>query len=86
MMVTGSHSTAKTNKGGIAANGTDIKEAVIQILSRFREGKTINEMAELLHLNRQTVSKYILVLIAMDLVEQKEVGRSKLCYLKRVKK
>jgi hypothetical protein len=61
---------------------TDVKESIMHILRAHPEGLTVVSISKLLSLNRLTVSKYIYGLIAEDVIQQRKVGPSKLCFLK----
>jgi len=64
-----------------------IEEDIVRLLEKHPEGMKINDIASNLKTPRQTVSKYIYGLRIAGLVEYREVGRSKLCFLvKRARK
>ena len=62
-------------------NGT--RDKIIELLSENRRGLSILDISRLIGNNRITVAKYIYGLVSEGLVEQREVGRAKLCYLKK---
>lgn len=66
----------------MAVNG-DLKEDILKAIAKHSDGLTINDISKSIRANRQTVSKYVLALIAGGQVEQVEVGRAKLCFLRK---
>jgi len=60
----------------------NFKERIVENLKRHPEGLTILDIAEKTGINRVTVSKYVLVLMAEGLMTQRKIGTAKLCYLK----
>lgn len=64
----------------------DPKKIILNALKKHPEGLTIQDIADITHLNRLTVSKYVYGLISEGTVLERKIGSAKLCYLKRVKK
>jgi DNA-binding transcriptional ArsR family regulator len=62
--------------------GNDFRERIIENLREHPEGLTIVSLAEGTGINRLTVSKYIMVLMAEGLILQRIIGTAKLCYLR----
>ena len=60
----------------------NFKNRIVADLKKHPEGLTIMNIAENTGINRVTVSKYVLVLVAEGMVSQREIGTAKLCYLK----
>jgi DNA-binding IclR family transcriptional regulator len=67
-------------------SANNIEEDILKLLEKHPEGMTIMHISKALNTPRQTISKYVYALISRDLVEQREVGRAKVCFLKRRKK
>ncbi|MEM5766022.1 MAG: winged helix-turn-helix transcriptional regulator [Candidatus Aenigmatarchaeota archaeon] len=63
-----------------------IEESIVKLLEKNPNGTKIVDISKSLNIPRQTVSKYVYALVARGLIEQREVGRAKLCFLKRRKK
>jgi DNA-binding IclR family transcriptional regulator len=63
-----------------------IEDDILKLLEKHPEGMTITNISKALNTPRQTVSKYVYALISRELIEQREVGRAKVCFLKRRKK
>ena len=59
-----------------------LKENIVKVLSKSASGMSINDIADDLKVSRHTIAKYILVLKEMGVIDQYEVGRAKLCFLK----
>jgi len=64
----------------------DIKEEIVKILSKHPEGMEITEISKTLRIHRHTISKYIFALSMVGILEQREVGRAKVCFLKKGKR
>jgi DNA-binding IclR family transcriptional regulator len=60
----------------------NIREKIIDILKKHPEGLTILEIADIVGMNRITVSKYIYGLISENKISQKRIGPAKLCCLR----
>jgi len=71
------------DKGELITPRNQFKEEIVRVLSRHPEGRTIYQLANALKANRQTISKYVYALTELGFVEQSEVGRAKLCFLKK---
>ncbi len=63
-------------------NGENLKKKIIEILKIHPEGLTIIDLAKIIGVHRQTVSKYILVLESSDVVYRRKLGSATLNYLK----
>jgi DNA-binding IclR family transcriptional regulator len=61
------------------------KERIAENLKKHPEGLTIMNIAENTGINRVTVSKYVLVMVAEGVLEQRSIGTAKLCHLKEKK-
>lgn len=59
------------------------KKSILTFLANRPRGSTISEVSENIGISRPTVSKYLEILRAESKVEQREVGRAKLHYLKQ---
>ena len=59
------------------------KEILIKVLTKHPDGLSIQELAKKSNLHRHTVSKYVLALKEAGLIEQKEIGRAKVCILSK---
>jgi len=56
---------------------------IVRLLEKKRDGLTINEVAELLGINRITASKYLAILEAKGRLVVRPIGKAKLYYSKR---
>ncbi|MEM5853469.1 MAG: helix-turn-helix domain-containing protein [Candidatus Aenigmatarchaeota archaeon] len=72
-------------KRSVRFSGISEKD-ILKLLEKHSEGMKILDIAKSLNIPRQTVSKYVYALVARGLIEQREVGRAKVCFLKRGKK
>jgi len=61
----------------------NIKENIINILKEHPEGLSIIDVSKYMGISRQTVSKYILGLVAERIIKIHKIGPTKLCYLKK---
>jgi DNA-binding IclR family transcriptional regulator len=59
------------------------KERILEEIKRHPEGLTIMNISENAKINRVTASKYILVLLAEGVIEQRLIGTAKLCCMKK---
>jgi len=64
----------------------DVEEEIVKLLERHPKGMKISDIAKNLNIRRQTVSKYVYGLQVAGLVNYREVGRSKICFLLEKKK
>lgn len=62
------------------------QKAILETLKKDREGLMMKEIAEKVHINRITASKYLAVLEAKGLVRYRSIGKAKLFYLNKVRK
>jgi len=60
----------------------DTKNRVIEVLKMHPEGLIAIELSKILGSHRHTVSKYIYQLVDEGLINQRDVGTAKLCYLR----
>lgn len=59
----------------------DVREDIIKILSKHPDGLTIQQIAETLKAHRHTISKYVFALNMAGIIDFREIGRAKLCFL-----
>jgi len=59
------------------------KKDVINLLSEYPNGMTIQEIAKYLGASRFTVSRYVFAMQEAGYIECHEIGRAKMCFLKR---
>ncbi len=59
------------------------RERIIDTLEKHPEGLTTVEIAKLIDSHRHTVTKYVFLLLGEGIIQQRQVGTAKLCYLKR---
>lgn len=59
------------------------QKEILNLFSEYPNGLTIHEIANNLDTSRHIVSKYIFHLKEMGVIEQYELGRAKLCILKK---
>ena len=60
----------------------EFKERIMENLRVHPEGLTILSLAEFTRISRVTVSKYVLVMVAEGIINQRLIGTAKICYLK----
>ena len=60
-----------------------IREKIIALLRKHPEGLPILRVAELVGLHRHTVTKYIYELIGAGVIQIREIGTAKVCFLKK---
>lgn len=58
------------------------KKKIIEILRNNPKGLIIRDISRITGKNRATIAKYVYSLIEEGLIEQREIGPAKLCYLK----
>ncbi|MCX6821895.1 MAG: helix-turn-helix domain-containing protein [Candidatus Aenigmarchaeota archaeon] len=58
------------------------KEQIKKVLKKHPEGLMLSEIAEIVGMNRFTVTKYVHELMGNGLVFQKEAAAARMCYLK----
>jgi len=63
-------------------NSEQIKGMIIQLLEKHPEGLTLEDLSRIIHMHRQTVTKYILELKGAEVVYRRWVGSASLNYLK----
>ena len=59
----------------------EFKERIMENLRGHPEGLTILSLSESTGISRVTISKYIMVMVAEGIINQRPVGTAKLCYL-----
>ena len=64
-------------------NGDAIKQKILEVLKYHPEGLTIQDLSDKLDAHRQTVTKYVLVLEALNLVYRRRIGPVTLQYLRK---
>ena len=52
----------------------EIKNKVIETLGNHEEGMSSMELADAIHVNRMTITKYLNVLSAIGLIKKKKIG------------
>ena len=62
-------------------NGEKLKKIIVQVLEKHPEGLTIVELSRILSSHRQTITKYVLVLEAQNVIYRRSVGSATLHYL-----
>ena len=60
----------------------DLKKRIIKIVTKHPEGLTIQDLAKILGIHRQTVTKYILFLEGAETIYRRRIGSATLHYLK----
>lgn len=60
----------------------NIKSNILSLLKKKTYGLTIEEISQILDINRATASKYLFALEAEKLIVARPVGKAKLHYLK----
>jgi len=63
-------------------NSEELKKRILDTLKKHPEGLTIQDLSVLIKAHRQTVTKYVLVLEALELVYRRRIGAVTLHYLK----
>jgi len=61
----------------------DIKEKIIEVLSRHPEGLTFTQIAKEAGMHRHTVTKYVYELKGEGTILVRDLKTLKLCYLKK---
>jgi DNA-binding IclR family transcriptional regulator len=61
----------------------DIKKKILALLAEKTYGLSIEEIADILKVNRATASKYLLVMETEKSIAVRAMGKSKLHYLKK---
>jgi len=67
----------------VSSDCEKIKEEIVKALKEHPEGLTAVDISKILGFHRHTVTKYILVLEATDLVYRRKVGPIILHYIKK---
>jgi DNA-binding IclR family transcriptional regulator len=60
----------------------NIKQKIIDILSKHPEGLIVNEISKILDIHRHTLTKYIYQLVGEQTIYQRKIGSAKLCCLR----
>ncbi|NHI94744.1 MAG: helix-turn-helix domain-containing protein [Candidatus Lokiarchaeota archaeon] len=61
----------------------EIRNNILKCLKNSKYGRNLSQIADRLNLSRNTVKRYIKFMEKEELVEVKEIGRSKIAYLKK---
>ena len=61
-----------------------IKKEITSVLREHPEGLTRSDLAGIIGSHRQTVTKYVLVLEAQDIIHRRRIGSATLHYLKDI--
>jgi len=61
----------------------DLKQEILALLANRKYGLSIEEIADLLHVNRATAAKYLFALESSSAVAVRSIGKAKLHYLKK---
>ena len=61
----------------------DVRKAILSILAKRTYGLSIEEIADILGINRATAAKYLFALEAEKSIAVRSIGKAKLHYLKR---
>jgi predicted transcriptional regulator len=67
------------------SNSQKIKKDIVKVLEKHPEGLTIQDLSKLIGAHRHTITKYVLVLEAVDIIYRRRVGSATLHYLKNLK-
>jgi len=62
-------------------NGEEIKKEIVNLLSKHSQGLTLEDLSQLIHVHRQTVTKYVLELKGAKIIYRRWVGSASLHYL-----
>jgi predicted transcriptional regulator len=60
----------------------NVKERILEVLKKHNEGLPIVKIAEIIGLHRHTVTKYVYELVGADVIQIREIGSAKVCFLK----
>ena len=63
-----------------------LEDEIIRLLTKHSDGLKVSDIAKELNTHRHTVSKYIFAMTTSGIIDQREVGRAKLCFLKDKKR
>ena len=58
----------------------NIKQEIIKILKNHKEGLTIEDLSRKVKASRNTVSKYVLILLETNQAFMRQVGQAKIIY------
>jgi DNA-binding IclR family transcriptional regulator len=64
-------------------NDDYLKKRIVEILKEHPEGLTIQELSKIIGAHRQTITKYVLVLEAKDVIYRRIIGAVTLQYIKK---
>jgi len=64
----------------------NLRERIVDILREHKEGLTILDISKRLDTNRNTVTKYIYELSGAGIIQHRNIGTAKLCFLTEKKK
>ncbi len=68
------------------AFGNNLKEEILRLLTKSQSGMSILSISDTLRTSRYTVSRYVFAMQEAGYIECHEVGRAKICFLKRGKR
>jgi len=60
----------------------NVKDRIVNILKKHSEGLTILDISKEIGMSRHAVTKYIYQLLGEGVINLREVGTAKLCYLR----
>ena len=60
----------------------NFKEEILRLLANRTYGLSIEEIADLLHVNRATAAKYLFALETSNAIAARSIGKAKLHYMK----
>jgi len=63
-------------------NEERVKKEIVETVRAHPEGLTIMDLSRIIGSHRQTITKYVLVLEATDVIHRRRVGSATLHYLK----
>ena len=60
----------------------DVRDRILSILKKHPEGLTTVDISNLIGIGRQSLAKYVYLLVGEGKIEQRTIGMAKLCYIK----
>ena len=67
----------------ISITKKDIRKDIVKLLTERTYGLSIEEIADILNINRATAAKYLFALEAQNAIAVRSIGKAKLHYLKK---
>lgn len=64
-------------------SGDRVKKKIVETVENHPEGLTIQDLAKILRVHRQTITKYILFLEGAGIIYRRRIGSATLHYLKK---